>query len=61
MRYLLQYNGRAVESRGTREDALALKRQSIKAAKVAAKKTKVPVAVYLWRVIDTQTNQEVKE
>jgi hypothetical protein len=61
MRYLLQHDGRAVGSRGTREDALALKRQSITAAKIAAKKTKVPVVPYRWRVIDTQTNKEVKE
>ena len=61
MRYLLQHAGRVVGSRGTSEDALAFKRQSIKAAKIAAKKTKVPVAAYLWRVIDTQTNKEVKE
>jgi hypothetical protein len=61
MRYLLQHDGRAVESRGTREDALALKQQSITAAKIAAKKTKVPIVPYRWRIVDTQTNEEVKD
>ena len=60
MRFLLQYNGRAVAARGTREDALALKAQSVNAASVAAKKTKEQVVLYLWRVVDTQTGEEVK-
>jgi hypothetical protein len=61
MRYLLQHDGHAVESRGTAADALALKAQCIKAATIAAKSTKVPVTAYYWRVIDTQTNEEVKD
>jgi hypothetical protein len=60
MRYLLQYKGRALETRGTREDALALKARAIKSAKVAAKKNKEQVVPYLWRIIDTQTGEEVK-
>ena len=60
MRFLLQYKGRSIGSRGTSEDALAFKAQAFKAAKVAAKKTKEQVVLYFWRVIDTQTGREVK-
>lgn len=60
MRFLLQYSGRAVATRGTREDALALKAQKIKEATVAAKKSKEQVVLYLWRVVDMQTGEEVR-
>ena len=60
MRYLVQHDGKAVESRGTKKDALALKDRCIKAAEIAARSTKVPVTAYAWRVIDTQTGEEVK-
>lgn len=60
MRYLLQYKGKAVASRGTAADALALRARKIREAHVAARKTKEQVTHYLWRIIDTQTGEEVK-
>ena len=61
LRYAIQYNGKVIASRGTVADALSCKTQRIKEARIAAKTTKVPVTLYLWKVIDTHTGKEVAD